>query len=270
MGKPISVALVGAGSMGGAMLEGWLKAGVIDPPASAIFDPKPPVRMRSLAKSAGVSLNPDRPRRFDVLILAVKPQIVADALPAHENIAGGAIVISVMAGVTIKTIAGLLGGPAKIARAMPNLPAAIAKGVTGVFANEGLTSADRNSVDALLAAVGETLWVGSEADIDLVTAVSGSGPAYFFQFAECLAEAARANGLPADAAMRLARATLIGAGAYAESDDRALSDIRKAVTSPGGTTEAGLAALGAGNGDLGALVRRAVDAARKRADDLSS
>ena len=154
-------------------------------------------------------------------------------------------------------------------RAMPNTPGAIGKGISALYAPANIRTADRKLAQRLLAALGETLWVTRESLIDAVTAVSGSGPAYVFLLAEALAEAARAEGLPPSAANRLARATITGAGALLEADERDPAELRKDVTSPGGTTEAALRVLLASDG-LKPLIARAVRAARQRANELGT
>ncbi len=266
--KP-SVALVGAGAMGGALFRGWLAAHSIDRAGSAIFDPGASDEIATLAKAKGVRMNPEIGAGFDVLIAAVKPQMAARVLPAYAPAAEGAVVLSVMAGATMATLSKLLSGPTKIVRAMPNLPAAIGAGVSGLFASGAVTADERAVVEQLMAAAGASIWVDRESDIDLVTAVSGSGPAYFFLLAEALADAGAAAGLTREAATRLAEATLAGAGALMAADGRSAREIRQAVTSPGGTTAAALDVLDGDQEALRALMKRAVAAAAKRAGELA-
>ena len=269
MSRKISVALIGAGSMGGGLLRGWLEKRVIDSASSAVFDPAPHPSIIEQTTSHGVKLNPDlASARFDALVVAVKPQAAADAVPKYAPLAQNALVISVMAGKSIAAIRALAPGAGKIVRAMPSLPAAIGVGATAIFAPAEIGADDRGIAETLMAAVGEAIWVGSEDAIDAVTAVSGSGPAYFFLLGEALAEAARAVGLSDDAAARLARATLVGAGAYAAQDARSLAELRRAVTSPGGTTEAALEILDGDDKALRALLTKAVRAASRRASEL--
>ncbi len=270
MTKKISVALVGAGSMGGALLRGWIERGVINAAKSAIFDPAPPGPILDAAKMRGIAINPPLGgARFDALAVAIKPQIAAEILPKFAGVAEGAVTISVMAGKTIAAIAAALPTAKKIVRAMPNLPAAVGAGATALFAPHGVTQEDRDIAESLMRAVGDVIWVESEKAIDAVTAVSGSGPAYFFLLGEALAEAGCAAGLDDDAARKLARATLIGAGAYAARDARSLAELRRAVTSPGGTTEAALKVLDGDDKAVRRLLRKAVDAARRRAGALT-
>ncbi len=267
--KP-SVALVGAGAMGGALLRGWLAAGSIDPAHSVVFDPAAPEAIRALCEKHGVALNPAvETTNADALVLAVKPQKANDALPAYAPIAKNALVISVMAGKTIDAIAKALGGARKVARVMANLPAAIGKGAAGLYAPAAIDADGRRLIETLMAAAGETVWVASEQEIDFVTAVSGSGPAYFFLLTEALAEAGAALGLSKDAAARLALATLTGAGALMETETRSPAQMRRAVTSPGGTTEAALDILDGDDKTLRKLIKDAVAAAARRAGELT-
>lgn len=270
MMKKISVALAGAGSMGGALLRSWLAGGVIDAPGSAVFDPNPDKALSKLAREHKFAINPDPADvAVDALVLAVKPQAAPGALPDYAPIARSAIVVSVMAGRSLASIGRLLANPPRMARAMPNLPASIGAGVTGLYAPPTLNAAGRDIVDRLMAAAGETVWLDNETAIDLVTAVSGSGPAYFFLLTEALAEAGAAMGLDKEAARRLARATAVGAGALLDADPRTAAEIRKAVTSPGGTTEAALSVLDGDKKALRALVREAVSVAAARAAVLT-
>lgn len=268
--KP-TVALIGAGSMGGSLLRGWVSGGVIAPDGSAIFDPNPPDEIKILCADQGIAVNPDITAiEPDAVIAAVKPQLAEKALPQYAPLAKGAandaIVISVMAGTSVASIQRNFGDAPKIARVMPNLPAAIGKGVSGLYANDAVDEIGRALIEDLMAAAGETVWVDSEEGIDFVTAVSGSGPAYFFLLTEALAEAGEALGLSQQAAAKLARATLTGAGALMETETRSPAEMRQAVTSPGGTTEAALNVL---DGDVRRLIKEAVDAAAKRAGELT-
>ena len=270
MTRTISVALVGAGAMGGALLKGWLEKGDIDAERSSIFDPNPGPAVEALVRAHRLDLNPPPAKaRADALVLAIKPQSALTVLPSFAPLASEALAISVMAGVGLETIGRLLGSR-RLCRAMPNLPAQIGKGISGLFAPEGTEPADRALAGRLLAAVGETVFVRSEREIDLVTAVSGSGPAYFFLMAEALAEAGVRAGLDADAAARLARATATGMGALLAADPRPAGDLRRAVTSPGGTTEAALRVLDGAPPALRQLMIEAVAAAARRAGQLSS
>ena len=263
---PRSLALVGAGKMGGAMLRGWLALG-LDPMSVVIIDPAPDPAL--LAQAPGVSLNPDAPAAPEVLVLAVKPQMLDAAAPKLAGLAGAdTLVISIIAGKTIANLRARLPGAGAIVRAMPNTPAAIGRGATAAAA-EGLSARQRALTEALLGAVGLFEWVTDEGLIDAVTALSGSGPAYVFALVEAMAAAGAKAGLPADLAMRLARATVEGAGELLHQEPRTpAATLRQNVTSPGGTTAAALAVLQAPDG-LGALMATAIEAARRRAGELA-
>ena len=268
---PKSLVLVGAGKMGGAMLRGWLKLGLAAN-AVAVIDPWAGDDMKALCAGNNVRLNPPPAAvaNPDVLVLAIKPQSLADAASGIAGMAGpGTLVLSIMAGKTIADIAARLPAVRSFVRAMPNTPAAVGRGITGAVANAAVSAAQREMAHALLAAIGGVEWVPDEGLIDAVTAVSGSGPAYVFYVVECLAEAGVAAGLPPDIALRLARATVEGSGELLHSDPSTPADqLRKNVTSPGGTTAAALDVLMAPDG-LAPLMRRAIAAAKQRARDLS-
>jgi pyrroline-5-carboxylate reductase len=270
MGQTLSVALVGAGAMGGALLKGWIQQNSIDAARSIVFEPQTDAPALAIAAEAGLRVNPPRDGlAVDALVIAVKPQTASDVLPAFTLLARDALVVSVMAGRNIASIGTLLGAT-RIVRAMPNLPASIGCGVSGLCAPGALASKDRSAAAQLMAAVGEVVWVESERLLDAVTAISGSGPAYFFLMAEALAEAGRALGIDAAAAAGLARATLVGAGAVAGVDARDVAALRRAVASPGGTTEAALSVLDGDNAALRTLMKEAAAAAFRRAGELTS
>jgi pyrroline-5-carboxylate reductase len=261
-----SIWLVGAGRMGGAKLRGWLAAGV---PASAIAvkEPKPSPEMAALLQERGIA---ERPASApDVLVLAVKPQIMNEVLKDVAPLAGPhTVVLSIAAGRTVASIASHFGEGAAIVRAMPNLPAEVGRGITAAFANAHASPAQRELCETLLRATGQAVWVEDESLIDVVTAVSGSGPAYVFYLVECLATAAREAGLPSELAGRLARATVEGAGELLYRSDLTPAKLRENVTSPGGTTAAGLSVLMRQSG-LEELVRETVAAAARRSRELS-
>lgn len=265
--KP-SVALIGAGAMGGALLKGWLAAGTIDPARSAVLDPNIKDDMKALCQARGVAVNKSE-GPFDAVVIAVKPQAANEALPQYAGIAASAVAISVMAGKSVAAISSALGGVKRVVRAMPNLPAAIGKGVSGLYAPEAVDEKGRALAEALMRAAGEVVWVRTEGDIDVVTAISGSGPAYYFLLTEALADAGAALGLDAAAAAALARATLAGSGALMDAESRSAADLRKAVTSPGGTTEAALKVFDGDAQAMRKLVKEAVAAAAKRAGELT-
>lgn len=267
MKRPI--VLIGGGRMGGALLKGWLRNGI---GPLVVAEPNPSAELRRLSRLGKFDLHRDAREismRPKACVIALKPQILkietALLAPAAQS---GALIISVAAGVSISTFAHAWGKGARIIRAMPNMPGAIGRGITALYASRNTTGADRRVTEQLLSALGSTVWVKREALIDSVTAVSGSGPAYVFLLTEALAEAARAEGLPPEQAERLARATVSGAGALLEADRRPASALRQDVTSRGGTTEAALEVLLAQDG-LKPLLARAVRAAHLRAKQLS-
>ncbi|MBI4273417.1 MAG: pyrroline-5-carboxylate reductase [Rhizobiales bacterium] len=262
------LALVGAGKMGGALLDGWLGLG-LDPRKLTVLDPEPSEAVRALA-SKGVNLNPRKAADddFAAIVLAIKPQTAPDALPTVKSLlAPGTVVISIMAGRTLAFLEQNLGNAA-IVRAMPNTPAAIGRGITVAVANARVNAAQRALAHALLVATGRVEWVGDERLIDAVTAVSGSGPAYVFLLTEALAKAGAAAGLPNELAATLARETVAGSGELLHRSPLAAEILRQNVTSPGGTTAAALDIL-MGRDGLEALMTEAVAAATKRSRDLA-
>lgn len=267
-GIPASLALAGAGKMGGAMLAGWLAAG-LDPLATTIIDPVPSREIADLCAERGLRLNPSQPAPSAVLVLAIKPQGLDAAAPALDCLIGrDTLVLSILAGKTVADLCARLPRARAVVRAMPNLPASIGRGATGAYASPEVTPRQHGSADALLSAVGTVAWLDDEAGIDAITAVSGSGPAYVFLLAETLAEAGVAAGLDADTARRLARATVAGAGALLDASPDEAEVLRRDVTSPGGTTAAALDVLMREDG-LARLMRQAVAAAKRRAGELS-
>ncbi|HEX5005967.1 MAG TPA: pyrroline-5-carboxylate reductase [Hyphomonadaceae bacterium] len=259
--------LVGAGRMGVAMARGWLRslktAGI---GKLHVVEPDPSAEVAAWGKSGKISLN-RAANPADIVVLAVKPQGFAKAAPSIGGWVGpDTLVISIMAGVTIRGIGEALG-VSKVARAMPNTPGAIGKGVTGYALSSLCGETEKSTAEKLLAPLGGVVGPLEEKHIDAVTAVSGSGPAYVFLLAEALEGAARAAGLDSETAATLARKTVIGAGALlAEGGDPA--ELRKAVTSPGGTTAAALDILMA-RGAIPELMRKAVEAAARRGAELS-
>ena len=268
---PASLVLVGAGKMGGAMLEGWLALG-LEGARIGVIEPQPSSALSALCAATGVRLNPPLAAIAtpQALVLAVKPQSFDAAAAATANLAGETtLVLSIMAGKTIGDIAARLPKAGQIVRAMPNLPASIGRGITAAAAGAGVTALARAMADALLSAIGKVEWLDEESLIDAVTAVSGSGPAYVFYLAECLAAAGSAAGLPADLALRLARATVEGSGELMARDPAsAPARLRENVTSPGGTTAAALSVLMRSDG-LEKLMTLAVAAAKRRAEELA-
>ncbi|MGQ7792699.1 pyrroline-5-carboxylate reductase [Faunimonas sp. B44] len=261
--------LVGAGKMGGAMLDRWLALG-LPGPAVTIVDPHLDGARRAELAGLGVRFadEADEGMAPAVLVLAVKPQSMADVLPKAAPAAGPAtLVVSIAAGTGMGTIAAAFPAGQPVVRVMPNTPAQIGAGMSAAFANDNVDEAGRAVVGALLGAVGAVEWLDDEGHLDAVTAVSGSGPAYVFLLAECLAVAGREAGLPADLAERLARQTVIGGGALLAESTLPAGRLRENVTSPNGTTAAALAVLMADDG-LQPLLTRAVAAAKARSIEL--
>ncbi len=264
---PTSLVLAGAGKMGGAMLRAWLDRG-LSPAGVCVLDPDPSPDIIVLAARTGFRLN-QPPEPPQVLVLAIKPQALDEAAALTALAGPQTIVISILAGKTIANVKARLPGAGVIVRAMPNLPAAVGRGATGLAASADLSKAERTTIETLIGATGAFEWVADERLIDAVTAISGSGPAYVFYLAECLAEAGAALGLPADVAERLARATVEGAGELLfRNADRTPAELRESVTSRGGTTAAALETLMAADG-LAPLILRTAEAARRRAETLS-
>ena len=255
--------LVGCGRMGGALLQGWLARGLA-PKAVHVIDPRVP----AWVAERGISTEGAGPADPAVIVLAVKPQMMGDVLPNLAR-SGGAdrLVLSVAAGVTLAAYGRSFPG-APVVRAMPNTPAAIGQGITAIIGNEQACAAALDMAESLMAAVGRVVRLSDESQMDAVTAVSGSGPAYVFHLIEALAAAGEAEGLPADLALDLARATVAGAGALAMHEDEDPAKLREAVTSPAGTTAAGLAHLMDPDSGLGPLMRRTVAAAAARGREL--
>ncbi len=256
--------LLGCGKMGSAMLEGWLKQGV---PAAAVWvvDPNP----SDWVLAQGVHVNADLPQAPAIVLVAVKPQMMGAALPTLKGYGGGeTLFLTVAAGTTIATYEAVLGADTPIIRAMPNTPAAVGRGISAICGNALAREADLALAEVLLGAVGQVVRLEGEHQMDAVTALSGSGPAYVFHMIEAMAAAGTAEGLPADLAMKLARATVCGAGELAYQAAETAAQLRINVTSPGGTTAAGLAVLMDAETGLPPLMQRCVKAAADRGREL--
>jgi pyrroline-5-carboxylate reductase len=264
---PGPIVLVGAGKMGGAMMEGWL-ARKLPPKKVVVLEPQPSKAIKAMARR-GVRINPTGAiGKAAALVIAVKPQVAPQALPPLAVLADAkTVVVSIMAGRPLSFLEGRLPGAA-IVRAMPNTPAAIGRGITVAVGNARVRPAARKLAHALLAATGAVEWIDDEALMDAVTAVSGSGPAYVFLLAEALAQAGVAAGLPPSLAERLARETIAGSGELLHRSSEAANTLRQNVTSPGGTTAAALDVLMAAEG-LAPLMVRAVAAATRRGRELA-
>lgn len=262
-----TLVLVGAGKMGGALLEGWLSRG-LPPKNIVVLEPTPSKAIKTLARR-GIRINPkNRSGEVAAIVIAVKPQTALEALPALAALLDSrTVVVSIMAGRTLAFLENALP-KAAVVRAMPNTPAAIGRGITVAVGNARVTAASRRLAHELLTATGSVEWVKDEALMDAVTAVSGSGPAYVFLLAEAMARAGVAAGLPAALAEKLARETVAGSGELLHRSPLPAAILRQNVTSPGGTTAAALDVL-MGSGGLEPLMTRAVAAATRRGKELA-
>ncbi|MFO1033734.1 MAG: pyrroline-5-carboxylate reductase [Hyphomicrobiales bacterium] len=266
-----TLVLIGAGKMGGAMLEGWLKAGV-NPKQVVALDPAPPPEVAALLAKHGVRHNPPPASITDaeVLLVAVKPQIMDEVLAPLTGLARSKpLVLSIAAGKTIASFERHFGSDAAVIRTIPNTPAAVGRGITAMAANPNVSHGQMALAEQLLSSIGEVVQVADESLIDAATAVSGSGPAYIFYMTECLTAAAEAVGLPPDVAVKLARATVAGSGELMRVSGTDAATLRQNVTSPKGTTYEALQVLMADTG-LKPLMTEAVKAAARRSRELAS
>ncbi len=264
-----SVMLVGAGNMGGAMLKGWIANGM-RPENITVLDPVPSEKMKNTLLKSKIwhAESPKGMSAPDVLLLAIKPQMMDEVLPQlGELVAEKTVVVSVAAGTRLATICDTLGDVSAI-RVMPNTPSLVLRSMSVGCPNAKTTDAQLARVDSLMSAIGKIEWVDDEKLIDAVTAVSGSGPAYVFHLAECMAEAGVAAGLPRELAMTMAIQTVSGAGELLNQSDDEPAVLRKNVTSPNGTTAAALEVLMAEDG-MSPLLEKAIMAAKNRSEELS-
>ena len=263
--KTRGLVLLGCGKMGSAMLKGWLDGGL---PASSVtvLDPKP----SGWLQGTGVHLNTELPENPAIVLVAVKPQMMGDALPKLQALGNGdTVFLSVAAGITIGTYEKILGANTPIIRAMPNTPAAVNKGITGIVGNAQTDAAQLDLADTLLQAVGQVVRVRDEDEIRALTAISGCGPAYVFHLIEVMAQAGQTAGLTAETSLQLAKATVAGAGALAEAAEEDPSQLRINVTSPGGVTAEALRVLMDETDGMPPLMDKAVKAAIARDEELS-
>ena len=257
--------LLGCGKMGSALLSGWLDAGL--PPNSVwVLDPNPSDWLRA----SGVHVNQGIPPAPAVALLAVKPQMMGAALPSLQALGNGStLVVSIAAGTSIASFEAVFGPRTPIVRTMPNTPAMVGRGITGIVGNAHAGAAGLALAEDLMLAVGQVVRLDNEGQIDAVTGLSGSGPAYVFHLIEAMAQAGIAQGLSPEIAMKLARATVCGAGELAHRAPDSAEQLRINVTSPGGTTAAALAHLMDPVTGLPPLMARAVAAATQRGRELS-
>lgn len=266
-----TLALVGAGKMGLAMLEGWLKDPALPLTAFTVIEPQPSAELSKIAEDARVTIVKSAKGSLEgvsVMVLAVKPQVMDDVLAQVQEVPSSCLVVSIAAGRTLGSFEKALKADQPIVRAMPNTPAAIGLGISVAVGNAGVSASDRTLCTALLSAVGEVAWVEDETHLNAVTAVSGSGPAYVFHLIECLIKAGIDQGLPTDLARQIAISMVRGSGALAAQGDVSPEQLRINVTSPNGTTAAALEVL-MGKHGLAPLIDKAVEAATKRSQELS-
>src|SRR5581483_1493928 len=258
-----TLVLAGAGKMGSAMLDGWIARG-LKPKQIVVIEPHPGKTVKALVRR-GLRLNPKRQLPpASAVVIAVKPQSAPEAVPPLAAFIGrDTLVLSIMAGRTIQYLERTLPAGSAIVRSMPNTPAAIGRGITVAVATASVSARQRKQASALLAAIGKVEWIGDEALMDAVTALSGSGPAYVFLLAETMASAGIAAGLPPALSTRLARETVAGSGELLHRSQIDAATLRENVTSPGGTTAAALDVL-MGPGGLEELMTRAIAAATRR------
>jgi pyrroline-5-carboxylate reductase len=264
------IAFIGGGNMARSLITGLI-ADDYAPTHISVREPDP-AKCDSLATNFGISTHDSLQAAIqgaDVLVLCVKPQVAAGVCHELRPLLAPAspLILSVMAGVTERSLFNWLGGPRPLVRAMPNTPALVQSGAIGLHAGPSTDEAQRNLAEEVMRAGGLTRWVRSEAELDIVTALSGSGPAYFFLFMETLEAAAIAEGLEPEAARLLTIQTALGAARMAVESDESPAQLRARVTSPGGTTERAIATLE--DGGLADLTHRALVAARDRARELS-
>ena len=257
--------LIGCGNMGSAMLRGWLGAGA-DPALITVIDPAQPDAQNGVRVVDQIPTGEAPPA---IVLLAVKPQLLASVAPGlAAAVNADTLLVSILAGVEIETLRANIPLPRRVLRVMPNLPAAIGMGVSALF-GDGLDAPDREAADQLLAPLGLVEWISSEAQFHAVTALSGSGPAFVFRFIEALADSGAQLGLPHEQALRLALATVEGSAAFAAADGESPRELAVRVTSPNGTTQAGLERLDLA-GSFAEAVQETLNAAARRSVQLAA
>jgi len=264
----LRVLLVGCGKMGSALLKGWLCNG-LRLETTTVYDPYPSQWLSELA-SQGLKLNSQPDMKPDIVVLATKPQLMETAVPECKRYGNGsAIFLSIAAGTQISSLETMLGERTPIVRAMPNTPAAVSRGISGITANHQVTDEQLDLAQNLMATVGETVLLENEEQMHAVTGLSGSGPAYIFAMTEAMTQAGIEAGLPTKVAERLAVSTVAGAGHLMLVSGEKASTLREQVTSPNGTTYAGLKALACANEGLEDLMRKTIRAAQQRSEELA-
>ena len=265
---PGPLVLLGAGKMGFAMLEGWLKRGLA-PGKIIVLEPQPAKAVKALTRR-GLKLNPKgKATAASAIVVAVKPQSATEAVPVVRGHVGkNTLVVSIMAGRTLRFLEIALPSGTAVVRAMPNTPAAIGRGITVAVPNAKVSARQRKQAGELLSAIGTVEWAAAENVMDAVTAVSGSGPAYVFLLAEAMTKAGIAAGLPPQLAAKLARETVAGSGELLHRSELDPATLRQNVTSPGGTTAAALEVL-MGPGGFDEILTKAIAAATRRGRELA-
>ena len=263
------IGFIGAGNMAGSLIRGLLAKGL---PSGQIWAADiDQDKLQKLEQDCGINTGKSSAvaAQVDVLILAVKPQVMSQACQEVRKSLDGKplLLLSIAAGITLGNLQQWLGKDAALVRCMPNTPALVGRGATALFANPHVSAAQRECAENILASVGLCVWLESEAQIDAVTALSGSGPAYFFLLMECMQETAQSLGLDAATARQLVLQTALGAAELAQSGTIDVAELRRQVTSPGGTTERAIAEFESGG--MRDLVQRALEAARKRSEELA-
>ena len=262
-----NICFIGGGNMAQALIGGLLSRGL---PTTRITVSDPVEQIRHVLEEKGIQTTADNLeaiKNADVVVLAVKPQVLATVLQPLKGLLSDKLVISIIAGAEIQTISDLIGGSQRIVRVMPNTPALVQTGAHGIYASEAVGKQDRELTSQILAATGLTLWVENEAQIDAVTAVSGSGPAYFFYLMESMIRAGKNLGLEEKVATALTLQTALGAAQMAITSSNSPSELRKNVTSPNGTTQAALEVFD--RAQISQNIQAALAAAQKRSQELA-
>ena len=262
-----NICFIGGGNMAQALIGGLLSRGL---PTTRITVSDPVEQIRQILEEKGIQTTTDNVEAIqnaDVVVLAVKPQVLATVLQPLKGLLSDKLVISIIAGAEIQTISELIGGSQRIVRVMPNTPALVETGAHGIYASEAVNAQDRELTSQILAATGLTIWVDSEAQIDAVTAVSGSGPAYFFYLMESMIRAGKNLGLDEKVATALTLQTALGAAQMAITSSNSPSELRKNVTSPNGTTQAALEVFD--RAKISQNIQAALAAAQKRSQELA-
>ena len=262
-----NICFIGGGNMAQALIGGLLSRGL---PTTRITVSDPVEQIRQILEEKGIQTTTDNVEAIqnaDVVVLAVKPQVLATVLQPLKGLLSDKLVISIIAGAEIQTISELIGGSQRIVRVMPNTPALVQTGAHGIYASEAVNAQDRELTSQILAATGLTIWVDNEAQIDAVTAVSGSGPAYFFYLMESMIRAGKNLGLDEKVATALTLQTALGAAQMAITSSNSPTELRKNVTSPNGTTQAALEVFD--RAQISQNIQAALAAAQKRSQELA-